>query len=105
MECRRRGPELQRRPPDHARRDLIVQMSIEEDGNSLEGTPPEVFATRLAEWNADVVGLNCSVGPQIMLDAIRSCRCRLRKTATVWRARRPRFSPRDSRNGMPTSWA
>jgi 5,10-methylenetetrahydrofolate reductase len=45
-------------------------MSIEDDGNSLEGTPPEVFAKRLEEWGADVVGLNCSVGPQTMLDAI-----------------------------------
>src|SRR6185295_4302988 len=42
----------------------------EEDGNSLEGTPPEVFAKRLEDWGADVVGLNCSVGPQTMLDAI-----------------------------------
>ena len=51
-------------------RPLIVQMSIEEDGNSPEGTPPEVFARRLGEWGADVLGLNCSVGPQTMLDAI-----------------------------------
>jgi methionine synthase I (cobalamin-dependent)/5,10-methylenetetrahydrofolate reductase len=51
-------------------RPLIVQMSIEEAGNSLEGTPPEVFAKRLDEWGADVVGLNCSVGPQAMLDVI-----------------------------------
>src|SRR2546425_3414174 len=51
-------------------RPLIVQMSIEEDGNSPEGTPPEVFARRLEEWGADVLGLNCSVGPQTMLDAI-----------------------------------
>jgi methionine synthase I (cobalamin-dependent)/5,10-methylenetetrahydrofolate reductase len=49
---------------------VIAQMSIEEDGNSLEGTPPEVFATRLADWGADVLGLNCSVGPQTMLDSI-----------------------------------
>jgi homocysteine S-methyltransferase len=49
---------------------LIVQMTIEEDGNSTEGTPPEVFAKRLDEWGADVIGLNCSVGPQTMLDAI-----------------------------------
>ena len=48
----------------------IVQMSVEDDGNSLEGTPPEVFAKRLDEWGADVIGLNCSVGPQTMLDAI-----------------------------------
>jgi homocysteine S-methyltransferase len=51
-------------------RPLVVQMSVEEDGNSLEGTPPEVFAKRLEDWGADVVGLNCSVGPQTMLDAI-----------------------------------
>ena len=44
-------------------RPLIVQMSVEDDGNSLEGTPPEVFAKRLEEWGADVIGLNCSVGP------------------------------------------
>src|SRR5437763_7698000 len=51
-------------------RPLVVQVSVEEDGNSLEGTPPEVFAKRLEEWGADVLGLNCSVGPQTMLDAI-----------------------------------
>jgi homocysteine S-methyltransferase len=49
---------------------LMAQMSIEEDGNSLEGTPPEVFAKRLEEWGADVIGLNCSVGPQTMLDSV-----------------------------------
>jgi len=45
-------------------------MTIMDDGNSLEGTPPEVFAKRLEDWGANVVGLNCSVGPQKMLDAI-----------------------------------
>jgi methionine synthase I (cobalamin-dependent)/5,10-methylenetetrahydrofolate reductase len=55
---------------DVSDRPLIAQMSIEEDGNSPEGTPPEVFAKRLEEWGADVLGLNCSVGPQTMLDAI-----------------------------------
>ena len=55
---------------DVSDRPLIVQMTIEADGNSPEGTPPEVFAKRLEEWGADVIGLNCSVGPQTMLDAI-----------------------------------
>src|SRR5215468_2888506 len=49
---------------------MIVQMSIEEDGNSLEGTLSEFFAKQLEEWGADVIGLNCSVGPHTMLDAI-----------------------------------
>src|SRR5262245_47398067 len=49
---------------------IVAQMTIEEDGNSLEGTPPEIFARRIESWGADVVGLNCSVGPQAMLDAL-----------------------------------
>jgi methionine synthase / methylenetetrahydrofolate reductase(NADPH) len=55
---------------DVSDRPLLVQMSVEDDGNSPEGTPPEVFAKRLDEWGADVIGLNCSVGPQTMLDTI-----------------------------------
>ena len=49
---------------------IVAQMTIEEDGNSLEGTPPEIFVKRIDEWGADVIGLNCSVGPQTMLDII-----------------------------------
>jgi homocysteine S-methyltransferase len=49
---------------------LVAQMTIEEDGNSLEGTPPELFVKRIEDWGADVIGLNCSVGPQTMLDII-----------------------------------
>ncbi len=55
---------------DVSKKPLVAQMTIMEDGNSLEGTPPEVFAKRIDEWGADVVGLNCSVGPQTMLDAV-----------------------------------
>ena len=55
---------------DVSSKPLIAQMTIEDHGNSLEGTPPEVFARKLEEWGADVIGLNCSVGPQTMLDAI-----------------------------------
>jgi homocysteine S-methyltransferase len=49
---------------------LVVQISVEDNGNSLEGTPPEVFAKVPLTEYADVLGLNCSVGPQTMLDAI-----------------------------------
>ncbi|HEV8335617.1 MAG TPA: bifunctional homocysteine S-methyltransferase/methylenetetrahydrofolate reductase [Candidatus Polarisedimenticolia bacterium] len=49
---------------------LICQMTLEEDGNSLYGTAPEVFTKRLDEWGADVVGINCSVGPQVMLESL-----------------------------------
>ena len=49
---------------------VMAAMTLGEDGESLYGTPPEVFAQRLEEWGADVVGVNCSVGPAMMLDAI-----------------------------------
>jgi len=49
---------------------VIAQMTIGNDGNSLFGTPPELFAKKMSKWGADVVGVNCSVGPKLMLDAI-----------------------------------
>src|SRR5689334_8078420 len=42
---------------------VICQMTIQTDGLTLYGTQPQTFTTRLDEWGADVIGLNCSVGP------------------------------------------
>lgn len=49
---------------------FIAEMTIEESGNSLYGTTPEVFTKSLEEWKAPVVGVNCSVGPAHMLQCI-----------------------------------
>jgi homocysteine S-methyltransferase len=49
---------------------IVAQMTTEEDGNSLDGTPPEQFAPVLVEKGAAVVGVNCSVGPAPMLESI-----------------------------------
>jgi homocysteine S-methyltransferase len=51
-------------------RPVIAMMSITEDSDSALGDPPDKIAARLTEWGADVIGLNCSVGPQPMLEAI-----------------------------------
>src|SRR5437660_4364164 len=53
---------------------LVAQVTIDEDGNCLDGSDPETFAPKLAEWGADVIGCNCSVGPVAMLDAIERVR-------------------------------
>src|SRR5438270_5290678 len=53
---------------------LIAMVTIDEDGNCLDGSSPETFGTKLTEWGADVVGCNCSVGPVAMLDAIEHVR-------------------------------
>jgi len=49
---------------------VFAQMTIEEDGNTAYGTDPEKIARTLDGFGADVVGLNCSVGPQGVLEAI-----------------------------------
>jgi homocysteine S-methyltransferase len=49
---------------------IIAQMTTEEDGNSLDGVAPETFVPDLEARGADVVGLNCSVGPAAMLEAL-----------------------------------
>ncbi|PYV14742.1 MAG: bifunctional homocysteine S-methyltransferase/methylenetetrahydrofolate reductase [Acidobacteria bacterium] len=47
---------------------VVVQMTIQEDGTTPTGTPPEEFAPSLDEWGADVIGINCSVGPRAVLE-------------------------------------
>jgi homocysteine S-methyltransferase len=58
----------------HPKVPIVAQVTIDEDGNCLDGSTPEVFTPRLEEWGADVIGCNCSVGPVAMLDAIERMR-------------------------------
>lgn len=53
---------------------VVAQVTIDEDGNCLDGSDPETFAAKLQEWGADVIGCNCSVGPVDMLEAIERVR-------------------------------
>jgi methionine synthase I (cobalamin-dependent)/5,10-methylenetetrahydrofolate reductase len=49
---------------------IVAQMTTEDDGNSLDGAPPETFAPALERAGADVIGVNCSVGPAAMLETV-----------------------------------
>jgi homocysteine S-methyltransferase len=49
---------------------VMAQMVIQEDGHTALGTDAGTFAQRLTELGCDVVGMNCSVGPAAMLEAI-----------------------------------
>jgi homocysteine S-methyltransferase len=49
---------------------VIAQMTIGDDGLTHYGTAPETFAKQLAEWGADAIGVNCSVGPAGVLEAV-----------------------------------
>jgi len=53
---------------------VVAMVTIDEEGDSLDGSGPEVFAARLTEWGANVVGCNCSVGPVAMLESIEHVR-------------------------------
>ncbi|HKP87264.1 MAG TPA: bifunctional homocysteine S-methyltransferase/methylenetetrahydrofolate reductase [Blastocatellia bacterium] len=53
---------------------VVAQMTIQNDGNTSYGTSPEIFTKRLDEWGADVIGLNCSIGPHAMLEVIEKMR-------------------------------
>ncbi len=49
---------------------IIAQMTLQHDGLGLYGTEPAIFAERLDSWGADAVGVNCTVGPKVMLEAV-----------------------------------
>src|ERR1700704_182321 len=53
---------------------IVAQMTIQVDGNTVFGATPESFTIQLDEWGADVIGLNCGVGPAIVLNAIEKMR-------------------------------
>ena len=49
---------------------VIAQVTVSTDGVTSFGVPPEDVAEALEATGADVIGLNCSVGPQTILEAI-----------------------------------
>ncbi len=49
---------------------VIAQMTIGVDGRTSYGATPEDLARTLDKLDVDVIGLNCSVGPQAILEAI-----------------------------------
>ena len=70
---------------------IVAQMTTEDDGNSLDGTPPETFAPRLDAAGADVIGVNCSVGPASMLETLeRMGQATTRRLSAQPNAGRPR---------------
>jgi methionine synthase / methylenetetrahydrofolate reductase(NADPH) len=49
---------------------IIAHVTIDDAGNMPDGTDPETYTQKLNEWPADVIGLNCSVGPKATLETI-----------------------------------
>lgn len=53
---------------------IVAQMTIQTDGKTTFGADAKLIALRLEEYGADVVGLNCGVGPTHILSAIEQMR-------------------------------
>lgn len=58
---------------------IIAHLVINPDGNLPAGTPIEWAMKKLDEWDVDVVGLNCSVGPVPMMAAFPKIRSATKK--------------------------
>ena len=64
---------------------IVAQVTTEENGNTLDGAAPESFVAGLEQLGANIVGVNCSVGPAAMLETIE----RMAQVATVKLAAQP----------------
>ena len=53
---------------------IVAQIQIQTDGKTIFGATPEIFTKRLDEWGADVIGLNCGVGPTHALSELENMR-------------------------------
>jgi len=71
---------------------VVASVTVDEDSNCLDGSDPETFTKKLSDWGADVIGVNCSIGPVAMLDAVE----RMRASTTLPLAAQPNA-------GMPRS--
>ena len=58
---------------------VVAQMTVGTDGKTYYGTEPETFGPWLQAMGADVVGVNCSVGPHGVLEVIE----KLAKVVTI----------------------
>jgi homocysteine S-methyltransferase len=58
---------------------IVAQMTIGTDGKTHYGTDPQTFGPRLQAIGVDVIGVNCSVGPAGVLEAVE----KLAKVVTV----------------------
>lgn len=50
---------------------IVAMMMPNDEGQSLYGTEPEWYAKKLAEWGADLIGVNGGNGPAPMLELIK----------------------------------
>ena len=53
---------------------IMAQVTVNDDGVLLSGATLETFVSEVSTFDVDVIGLNCSVGPKAMLEALEHLR-------------------------------
>ena len=53
---------------------VVVMVTVDDEGNCLDGASPAHAAALITEWGATAVGVNCSTGPTNVLTAIEAMR-------------------------------
>jgi homocysteine S-methyltransferase len=53
---------------------LLIMVTVDDEGNCLDGASAQQAAALLTEWGAGAIGVNCSTGPATVLTAIEAMR-------------------------------
>ena len=53
---------------------VLIMVTVDDEGNCLDGASAEQAAALLTEWGAGAIGVNCSTGPATVLTAIEAMR-------------------------------
>jgi homocysteine S-methyltransferase len=53
---------------------ILAQVTINDAGTLVSGAPLSRFIEKITEYKVDAIGMNCSVGPKLMLDALEELR-------------------------------
>jgi homocysteine S-methyltransferase len=62
---------------------VVAQLTVEDDGNLRDGTSTETFTRILNELPVDVIGVNCSAGPKVVLETVEKMVARTTKAISA----------------------
>ena len=62
---------------------VICQLSYSEDGRTVTGTSPQEAAIILDSMGADIIGVNCSLGPEQLISVVKILAANTNKPITV----------------------
>jgi len=62
---------------------LVAQVTVEDDGNLRDGTSTETFTRTLNDLPVDVIGVNCSAGPKVVLETVEKMVARTSKAISA----------------------